>query len=80
MFYSATNHWVELCDTNCHPSHHPCFFDVRQCKVFAHYNHKKYMSVTVKNICGILQSNDGKLEESEGYNGFFIASCVLESK
>ena len=36
--------------------------------------------VTVKNICGILQCNGGKLEESEGYNYFFIISCVLESK
>ena len=32
------------------------------------------------NMCGILQCNGGKLEESEGYNCFFIVSCVLESK
>ena len=33
---------------------------------------------TIKNICGAFQCNGGKLEESEGYNFFFIISCVLE--
>ena len=30
-------------------------------------------------LAGFLQCNGGKLEESEGYNCFFIVSCVLES-
>ena len=36
--------------------------------------------VTVKPLAGFLQCNGRKLEESEGYNCFFIISCVLESK
>ena len=46
--------------------------------------------ITIKNthkcLCysqtfgGFLQYNGRKLEESEGYNCFFIVSCVLESK
>ena len=35
--------------------------------------------VTVKPLAGFLQCNCGKLEESEGYNCFFIVSCVLEA-
>ena len=35
---------------------------------------------TYMTVAGFLQCNGGKLEDSEGYNCFFIVSCVLESK
>ena len=66
-----------------HPSHRPCFLDLRWCNVvFAYNKRKKYMSISVLviNICWILQCNCRRLEESEGYNCFFIVSCVFESK
>ena len=51
MFYSTTNHWVELCDADCcrfmmssFLTHRPCFLDNRWCNIiFVNYKHKKYM-------------------------------------
>ena len=36
-------------------------------------------SITVKVVGGISSCNGRKLEKSEGYNCFFVVSCVLES-
>ena len=38
------------------------------------------MSVTVKPVGGISLLDGGKLEESEGYNYFFVVFYVLELK
>ena len=38
------------------------------------------LSVTVKNVGEISLLGGGKLEESEGYNYFFVVSYVFESK
>ena len=37
------------------------------------------VSVTVKAVGGISSFDGGKLEESKGYNCFFVVFCVLES-
>ena len=44
------------------------FFSRQQCKK------------CMETVCGISLRNGGKLEESEGYNYFFTAFCVLQSK
>ena len=87
--YSAANHWTELRDANCRlfmTSSFPSsmILDVRRCNVvFVRNKHTKIhvnVCFTVNLFAGVLQYNGGKSKESEGYNCFFIVSCVLESK
>ena len=35
------------------------------------------VSVTVETVGGISLFDDGKVEESEGYNYFFVVFCVI---
>ena len=60
------------------------FHDVRRCNVIfltsTAYEMHVNVSVTVKTVGGISLFDDGKLEESEGYNYFFVVFYVLESK
>ena len=56
--------------------------DVRRCNVVFFHESEMHLniSVTVKTVGGISSCDGGNLEESEGYNYFFVVFYVLKSK
>ena len=55
-----------------------CFYNIRRSNIFS--RQQCDVSDTVKTFVGISVFDGGKIEESEGYNSFFVVFYVLESK